>query len=298
LLQSKKHLEEIVEARTKDITIEKEKVESQKLQLENIHTELSERNKDVMDSIKYAQRIQTSILPPLDKFKTEFNESFIFYKPRDIVSGDFYWFEKTKDFFVMACADCTGHGVPGAFMSMIGTTLLNKIVEKEEVVTCQQALSELDKEMQKALRQEIKDDEHSSVDGMDIALIAVNLKDSVCHYSGAYRPLYLIRDNELVVYKSNRVSIGGGFAKDKLFKGESIDLKSGDQLYMFTDGFTDQFGGEKNKKFKRDRLKKLLLENCKEAMNIQQKKIEQAFSSWKGDNEQIDDVLLVGIQIP
>ncbi|MBL4593987.1 MAG: SpoIIE family protein phosphatase [Flavobacteriales bacterium] len=298
LLQSKKHLEEIVVSRTKDITIEKEKVENQKLELEDIHKELSERNKDVMDSIKYAQRIQTSILPPLDIFKSEFKNSFILYKPRDIVSGDFYWFDKVEDYFIMACADCTGHGVPGAFMSMIGATLISKIVEKEEMKSCEQALTELDKEMQKALRQNVDDDDHTSVDGMDLALIAVNLKEGVCHYSGAYRPLYFIRDNELTVYNSNRISVGGGFGKDKTFTGVTIDLKSGDQIYMFTDGYTDQFGGEKNKKFKRDRLKKLLLDHCKETMNIQSQKIEQAFNNWRGDNEQIDDVLLVGIQIP
>jgi serine phosphatase RsbU (regulator of sigma subunit)/ligand-binding sensor domain-containing protein len=298
LMQSKKHLETVVEARTKDITIEKEKVESQKLELEDIHKELSERNKDVMDSIKYAQHIQASILPPLGKFNSEFKEGFILYKPRDIVSGDFYWYEKIGDFFIMACADCTGHGVPGAFMSMIGATLLNKIVERNEIVSCQQALNDLDKDLLKVLRQEDVEGENVSMDGMDLALIAVNLKDNVCHYSGAYRPLYFIRNNELKVYNSNRNSVGGGFSKDKVFKGESIDLKSGDQLYMFTDGFTDQFGGDKNKKFKRDRLKKLLLENCSESMKVQHQKITQAFDAWKGTNEQIDDVLLVGIQIP
>lgn len=298
LLESKKHLETVVEARTKDITIEKETVENQKLQLENVHKELSERNKDVMDSIKYAQHIQSSILPPLEKFHEEFKEAFIFYKPRDIVSGDFYWFEKVGDYFIMACADCTGHGVPGAFMSMIGATLLNKIAGNEEIKSCEQALYDLDKDLRKALRQENDNDENASMDGMDLALIAVNLNINVCHYSGAYRPLYFIRDNELKVYNSNRLSVGGGFRKDKTFKGARIDLKSGDQIYMFTDGYTDQFGGEKNKKFKRDRLKKLLLENCNETMQVQQQKIEQAFSLWMGNNEQIDDVLLVGIQIP
>ena len=136
------------------------------------------------------------------------------------------------------------------------------------------------------------------MDGMDVALVAVNLEEMVCHYAGAYRPLYFIRDNELFVYNSNRMSVGGGFSKEKVFKGESINLKRGDQLYMFTDGYTDQFGGEKNKKFKRDRLKKLLLENCNEPMNVQHQKVEQAFDDWKGDNEQIDDVLLIGIKIP
>jgi len=298
LLQSKKHLEEIVDARTKDITIEKEKVESQKLELEDIHKELSESNKDVMDSIKYAQRIQASILPPMDKFKSEFKDSFIFYQPRDIVSGDFYWFDKIEEHFIMACADCTGHGVPGAFMSMISSTLINKIVEREDMKNCEQALTELDREMQKTLRQQENEGENQSVDGMDLALIAVNLKEMICHYSGAYRPLYMIREGELKVFKSNRMSIGGGFVKQNEFRGENIDLKKGDQLYMFTDGYTDQFGGEKNKKFKTDRLKKLILQNCNDSMDVQHKKTVEAFSNWKGDNEQIDDVLLVGIKIP
>ena len=297
LSRAKKQLEELVKDRTKDIRIEKEKVEVQKLELENIHQELSERNKDVMDSIKYAQHIQSSILPPLQKFKDEFEESFIYYQPRDIVSGDFYWFGKRGDYFTVACADCTGHGVPGAFMSMISATLLNKITEKGDVDSCQMALMELDKEMHKALRQEKSGSENNSMDGMDLALIAVNLKEMVCHYSGAYRPLYMIRDNELVVYNSNRMSIGGGIVKEKEFKGENINIKRGDQLYMFTDGYTDQFGGEKNKKFKRDRLKNLLLKYCNESMDIQHQKIANTFEDWKGDNEQIDDVLLMGIRI-
>jgi serine phosphatase RsbU (regulator of sigma subunit)/ligand-binding sensor domain-containing protein len=298
LLQSKKHLEEVVKARTIDITIEKNKVESQKLLLEDVHKKLSERNKDVMDSIVYAQHIQTSILPPIDKFKTEFEESFIFYKPRDIVSGDFYWFEKLGDYFVIACADCTGHGVPGAFMSMICATLLYKIIEKKEVKSCNKGLEELDKELHKALRQEEDNGEKNSMDGMDIALISINLKDMVCDYAGAYRPLYLIRDNELSIFNSNRLSVGGAYMKNKVFEGEQIKIKKGDQIYLFTDGITDQFGGEKNKKFKRERLKKLFLENADYPMDVQKKNIEQAFNDWKGNNEQLDDVLVVSIQIP
>lgn len=298
LNQSKKQLEVVVEKRTKDIVVEKEKVEQQKLQLENIHEELSERNKDVMDSIKYAQRIQSSILPSLDKLKVEFDDSFVLYKPRDIVSGDFYWYEKVGDFFVMACADCTGHGVPGAFMSMIGTTLLNKIIEKDEVLTCEDALTQLDQELQKTLQQTKISENEIVMDGMDISLIAVNLKTKECHYSGAYRPLYLLRNNEVIVYNSNRLSIGGGFTKDKHFKGENIAIQSGDQIYMFTDGVVDQFGGEKNKKFKRERLKQLLLDFCDKNMEIQSKEILNRFENWRGENEQIDDVLIMGIKIP
>ena len=138
--------------------------------------QLAERNKDVLDSIKYAQRIQSSILPPLDKLKHEFPESFVLYQPRDIVSGDFYWFEKVGDFFITACADCTGHGVPGAFMSMIGTTLLSKAVEQKHVVRCEHALTELDKELQKTLQQTRQEDRVVVMDGMDIALIAIDVE--------------------------------------------------------------------------------------------------------------------------
>ncbi|MCB0401067.1 MAG: SpoIIE family protein phosphatase, partial [Flavobacteriales bacterium] len=256
------------------------------------------RNKDVLDSIKYAQRIQSSILPPLDKLKHEFPESFVLYQPRDIVSGDFYWFEKVGDFFITACADCTGHGVPGAFMSMIGTTLLSKAVEQKHVVRCEHALTELDKELQKTLQQTRQEDRVVVMDGMDIALIAINMKNGECHYSGANRPLYLIRDNEVTVYNSNRCSIGGGIGKDKTFEGVNIHVKPGDQLYVFTDGITDQFGGENNKKFKRDRLKKLLLDHCHQPMEEQHEAILQGFNNWKGENEQIDDILVIGIQIP
>ncbi len=298
LQQSKKQLEKIVEERTKDIVKEKEKVEEQKILLEEVHGELAERNKDVMDSIKYAQHIQSAILPPREKLKNVFKESFIFYRPRDIVSGDFYWYENIGNHFILTCADCTGHGVPGAFMSLIGATLLNKIVEKQEVENPAVALTILDKEVSKTLRQNHDLAQRNNTDGMDLALIAINLKDKVCDYSGAYRPLYLIRNKELHVYNSNRHSIGGGLASNKKFSGEHIPLQAGDQLYLFTDGVTDQFGGEKGKKFKRERLKKLLLEFCDETMEKQHQKISEAFSKWQGNHEQIDDVLLIGIRIP
>lgn len=298
LQKSKRQLELIVEERTKDIVKEKEKVEEQKLLIEEVHSELSERNKDVMDSIKYAKRIQSSILPPIDTLKSEFKESFVLYKPRDIVSGDFYWYQKVGDYFIMACADCTGHGVPGAFMSMIGATLLNKIVEQDNIDHCKDALNYLDKEIVKTLQQTSISDNNMSMDGMDIALIAVNQKLMECHYSGAYRPLYIIRDNELIIYKANRQSIGGGLNKKESFTGDVIDLKSGDLIYMFTDGVTDQFGGEKNKKYKTERLKKLLLKICNQNLENQSKIINEEFEIWKGDNEQIDDVLITGIKIP
>ncbi|MDF1673168.1 MAG: SpoIIE family protein phosphatase [Vicingaceae bacterium] len=298
LQKSKRQLELIVEERTKDIVKEKEKVEEQKLLIEEVHSELSERNKDVMDSIKYAKRIQSSILPPLDKLKSEFKESFVLYKPRDIVSGDFYWYEKVGDYLIMACADCTGHGVPGAFMSMIGATLLNKIVEQDNIDHCKDALNELDKEIVKTLQQTSISDNNTSMDGMDISLIAVNQKLMECHYSGAYRPLYIIRDNEIIIYKANRQSIGGGLNKHESFTGASFKLKSGDLLYMFTDGVVDQFGGEKNKKYKTERLKKLLLKICNQNLENQSKIIDEEFETWKGDNEQIDDVLITGIKIP
>lgn len=298
LQQSKKQLELIVEERTKDIVKEKEIVEEQKLLIENVHAELSERNKDVMDSIKYAKKIQSSILPPKETLHNEFKESFVLYKPRDIVSGDFYWYEKIGDYFVMACADCTGHGVPGAFMSMIGATLLNKIVEQENIEHCKDALNELDKEIVKTLQQTASSEIQTVMDGMDIALIAVNTKNMECHYAGAYRPLYLIRNNELLIYKATRQSIGGGFNKHESFIGKNITIQSGDMLYMFTDGVTDQFGGEKNKKYKTERLKQYLLNICDQPMEKQSKLIEKEFETWKGDNEQIDDVLITGIKIP
>ena len=267
LQKSKRQLELIVEERTKDIVKEKEIVEEQKLLIENVHAELSERNKDVMDSIKYAKRIQSSILPPIEKIKNEFEESFVLYKPRDIVSGDFYWYHKVGDFFILACADCTGHGVPGAFMSMIGATLLNKIVENENISHCKDALNLLDREVVNALQQTNIKENEIVMDGMDVALIAVNKNTRECHYAGAYRPLYLIRNNELKVFKANRQSIGGSVNKENPFVGENIILESGDQLYMFTDGVTDQFGGEKNKKYKTERLKQFLLNICNQNMD-------------------------------
>jgi len=298
LLKAKNQLTQIVEERTKDILIEKQKVEKQKEEIEEVHKELSLRNEDVMASIKYAQRIQASILPPIERFKNEFKEGFIFYKPRDIVSGDFYWYEKLGDNFIIAVADCTGHGVPGAFMSMICSTLLNKVVEKESVNSPELALTILNNELIKSLRQKDVSTHTGAMDGMDVALIVIDQKNMSCSFSGAYRPLVLIRDGELLVFKGNRYSLGGGFVDVKKFEKETIELKSGDVLYSFTDGLVDQFGGEKNKKYKVERFKKLLLEINDRPMSEQYALIEKAFNDWKEGYEQIDDVLVVGLKIP
>lgn len=295
LIKSKKKLERIIEERTIDIRKEKEVVEHQKILLEQVHNELSIKNKDMVDSIKYAQRIQSSIMPDKSLLTEIFPESFIFYKAKDIVSGDFYWFQKYPDYFIAAVVDCTGHGVPGAFMSLIGSTLLNKIVELKEVDAPQKALSILDKELVKTLHAESNE---YSKDGMDASLIVFNFKTNVLQFAGANHSLYFIRDNELQTFKGSRVSIGTNYDdSEKLIEGHEIKLKKGDAFYMMTDGYIDQFGGPKNKKFLKKRLKELLLTIYEKPMKEQLNILQEAFVNWMGDNEQTDDVLIMGIKI-
>lgn len=288
LKRSKAQLELIVQERTAEIVQQKEEIEVQKELVE-------EKNKDITDSINYASRIQQAILPILDEIKKVLPESFVFYRPRDIVSGDFYWYvKKGKDVYI-AAADCTGHGVPGAFMSMIGHTLLNEILNQKNVTSTGEILTELHKQIRISLKQ----DQQESRDGMDIALCKINIETLLLEYSGAMRPLYLIIDGELSEVKADKFPIGGLQDNDekRIFKSNEIQLKKGDLFYVFSDGYADQFGGKDGKKFMVKRLKELLLKVAPLNMDIQYNEIVNAYCEWLGDGEQIDDILFVGVRV-
>ncbi|MFN7013752.1 MAG: SpoIIE family protein phosphatase, partial [Bacteroidia bacterium] len=288
LKRSKAQLELIVQERTAEIVQQKEEIEIQKELVE-------EKNKDITDSINYASRIQQAILPILDEIKKVLPESFVFYRPRDIVSGDFYWFvTKGKDVYI-AAADCTGHGVPGAFMSMIGHTLLNEILNQKNITSTGDILTELHKQIRISLKQ----DQQESRDGMDIALCKINLETLILQYSGAMRPLYLIINGELIEIKADKFPIGGLQDNDekRVFKSNEIQLKKGDLFYIFSDGYADQFGGKEGKKFMIKRLKELLLQVAPYDMNYQYNQIVNNYIEWLGDGEQIDDILFIGVRV-
>jgi len=280
------YLQRQLDERTREVVMQKEEIEI--------------KNRDITDSINYAQRIQASILPPIKKLHDAFSGSFVFYQPRDIVSGDFYWYEKIdENKFMVVCADSTGHGVPGAFMSMIGTTLIKDICLRTGIQKPSQVLTTLDNEVREALNQNVET--NGSNDGMDIIVAEVDMSNYKFTVSSAMRPVIIYSGGEQIYVKGSRSSIGGQLDEDKLEEKEFIDqeymLNKGDIIYMFSDGYPDQFGGPLGRKFKMVRLKNLLRDIHDKPMDEQYNYIKSNFFLWKEDLEQVDDVLFMGIKL-
>jgi serine phosphatase RsbU (regulator of sigma subunit) len=221
-------------------------------------------------------------------------EYFIFYKPKDIVSGDFYFYAQRSDKIILAVADCTGHGVPGAFMSMIGNDFLNQIIIEKGITRPSEILNQLNKGVKKALKQESGKSETS--DGMDIALCTLDLKNKKMEYAGAMRPLFHA-DIELKEIHADKASIGGATSDDYQFTNHQLDLNEGDSIYIFTDGYVDQFGGEKGKKFMAKNFKNLLAGIHKKDMTEQHQILNNTINEWSKEKEQVDDILVMGIKI-
>lgn len=258
---------------------------------------ISFQNKQITDSIEYASKIQRALLPPEDYITNILPEHFILNKPRDIVSGDYYWTTQLGDESIIAVADCTGHGVPGAFMSMLGIAFLNEIVNKKSAMKSDEILNDLRQHVIQALHQTKEDS--VVMDGMDIALCIINTKKLTMQYSGAQNPLYLIRKNELLEYKADKMPIGISFFKkaSQDFTTNKIDLKKGDVIYIFSDGYADQFGGEPKKKFGTRRFKELLIEIHQKKSDEQLEILEKTITDFRGNFEQIDDMMVMGIKI-
>ena len=257
---------------------------------------LEEKNKEVFDSINYAKRLQEAILPNNEFIKKLFPESFVFYRPKDIVSGDFYWFEQWGGKKMFAAVDCTGHGVPGAFMSIVGCNLLNQAVNEHGLTRPNLVLNELNKGITKTLKQTFED---SAVkDGMDIALCSYDEKTNILEYAGAFNSLWLLRDNAIIEIKADKQPVGLFLGEElKSFTNKEMLLQKGDTVYVFTDGFADQFGGPKGKKFKYKNLQNILLENSSKSMAEQDAILQKSITDWQGSLEQIDDILIIGIRI-
>lgn len=255
---------------------------------------IEQQQKALEESLQYASSIQTALLPDLRYFYKLFPESFVLFKPRDIVSGDFYWYARKGERVAITAADCTGHGVPGAFMSMLGISFLNEIVSKN-IPTANTILNRLRENVMKALHQTGGKSENK--DGMDIALCVIDLAEMKLEYSGAFNPLYMIRDGVLLETRGDKMPIGVNAVAEISFTNHIIDLKKGDLIYLFSDGYPDQFGGPDDKKFKYANLKKLLIKNNKKSPKTQLKELERSFIRWKSDTEQVDDVLIIGIKI-
>jgi serine phosphatase RsbU (regulator of sigma subunit) len=284
----------------------KQKATSEKLTLTN--QELNRQHETITDSMQYAERIQTAVLPPEDFFAESLKNYFILFKPREIVSGDFYWAIRLDEKLVIAVADCTGHGVPGALLSMLGMSFLNEIVNRTGSIQANQILDMLRTDLITSLHQSGKKGE--ARDGMEIALCIVDKQNGLLEYSGANRPLYLIRETdlegdrsegnygyELVQYQADKMPIGIYDQEMKPFTNHVIQLQKNDSAYLFTDGYLDQKGGPVSKTFKSHRFRKLLLDIQHESMEMQKNILMERFESWKGDIEQIDDVLVLGFKV-
>jgi serine phosphatase RsbU (regulator of sigma subunit) len=257
---------------------------------------IEEKNKDITDSINYAKSIQQAILPDNATVKSCVGESFILFMPRDIVSGDFYWMHKNENGdLYFAVADCTGHGVPGAFMSMMGNDMLNKIIIDHGISEPGKILSELNNEVKKALAKNSSAD--TMRDGMDIALCKMNGSRTQLTYATAMRSVYKFGKNVLDECKGDKNPIGGNTEFNFEFVTHVISLEKGDALYLSTDGFADQFGGEKGKKFLTKRLKEFIQKNASNSLETQKDILHKEFLSWKGKQEQVDDVCVLGIRI-
>jgi ligand-binding sensor domain-containing protein/serine phosphatase RsbU (regulator of sigma subunit) len=275
-------LEKELKERTREVVRQKEEIELQ--------------NTEITDSINYARRIQSSILPDVTRLKENFRDAFIVFIPRDIVSGDFYWFDKLDDDrFLVVCADSTGHGVPGAFMSMIGSTLIQDIVTRKSVTRPSEILSMLDKLIFSTLNRNLE--VGVSNDGMDMVVCEFNMKTRHVRFASAMRPVIIIMGGEPVYIKGNRSSVGGMSYSEKFFDDQEYYLADGDAVYLFSDGFPDQFGGEDGKKMKVARLKKLIESLVDMPMEKQKDYITNFFYDWKGNYEQVDDILFMGIRM-
>lgn len=262
----------------------------------NVEEELIQKNQDITDSITYAKRIQEAVMPALADFKRYFTESFVFSIPKDIVSGDFFWSAYKDGKILVVAADCTGHGVPGAFMSLIGMNFLNKIVIEKGVTLPGTVLDMLRHRLKESLHQ--TEDEGGPTDGLDLALVAVDQKKKTIDYSGAMNPFYLYRDGELIVIKADKIPLGIYYELDHNYTNHHLEYQSGDIIYIFSDGFVDQFGGEHGQKFKYKRFRKVLLEIAHLPMEEQRQELMLRFRLWRGDFEQVDDVLVLGIKLP
>jgi serine phosphatase RsbU (regulator of sigma subunit)/Tfp pilus assembly protein PilF len=256
--------------------------------------ELEEKRKEIQDSINYARHIQRAIFPNPQEILHSL-QCFGLYKPRDIVSGDFYWFARQGGKVLIAAADCTGHGVPGAFMSMIGIDQLNHAVQEKQFTQPSLILSSLNKGIRRALKQGEQDS--TSRDGMDIALCSFDFESGVLEYAGANRPLFLIRNGELKEVKPTKAAIGGWTEDGLEFENNSLHIQKGDTVYIFTDGYADQMGGDKGKKIMIKKFREILLSIQHLSMEKQEAELERIFSEWKGNREQVDDVLVIGIRV-
>ncbi len=282
-------------ATEEELLAQQEELLSQTELLENQNVQLAHKQKEINESIRYAQRIQAAILPNIGGTSDDFTENFIFYQPRDVVSGDFYWHHQVGHKYFIAVGDCTGHSIPGAFMSIIGNDLLDSIIIRDKVHYPAQILTRMNNKIKVKLD---GDNIYGVQDGMDIALVVIDAQAQTLEFAGAMRPLYIFNQDGFTEIKGDRLPVTSSatFANGVQYSAYTLPFTYGDSFYLFTDGFVDQFGGERNKKFMSKRLKSLLHEINPLPMAEQKIILEREFNKWKGNHEQVDDVLFWGLR--
>jgi serine phosphatase RsbU (regulator of sigma subunit) len=281
-----------LEEKNRTISLQKDEIEKQRDLAAAQRDQIAYQKKHITDSIMYAKRIQTALIPSLELFSDKL-EHFVLYKPLAIVSGDFYWVSSPGNLQVIIAADCTGHGVPGAFMSMLGVTMLNEIVNGKHILMPDQIIENLRQGVIKSLNQVAEED--SIKDGMDIAVCLVDFDKNKLWFSGANSPLYLVRGGELLHYRADKMPVAIHY-KMAPFTLHEIDLQKGDAFYIFSDGYADQFGGPKERKFMTAQLKETLLAMSGKPMLQQGERLDGIFEEWRGNNPQVDDVTLIGVR--
>ncbi|MCX6296980.1 MAG: SpoIIE family protein phosphatase [Bacteroidetes bacterium] len=290
LRENERVLEAKVIERTEQVVRQKEEIETQNQELEVLY-------KHVTDSIKYAKRIQEAILPPDSFVKRVLPNSFVLYKPKDIVSGDFYWMDEKNGKTMFSAVDCTGHGVPGAFMSIVGYNLLKHVVNSDENTTPSLILDRLNEGVSETLHH--GHEESQAKDGMDLSFCTIDFKTLELQYAGAYNPLYLIRDGQLIQTKADKFPIGLFLGEEKKkFTNHTVQLLKGDSVYIFSDGYADQFGGPNGKKFMANHFRDLLMQVHKEPIEKQKDILNKTIEEWRGPLDQVDDILVIGLKIP
>lgn len=288
LAENERLLEKKVIERTEEVVRQKSEIETKNVELEILY-------KQVTDSIHYAKRIQDAILPTSSRITKLLPDSFILFKPKDIVSGDFYWIEKKNNLVYFAAVDCTGHGVPGAFMSLVGYNILRDILKN----TPAEKPSEILDKLRDGVMNTLLADESGkqAKDGMDMTLCAINYDTMELQYAAAFNPLYIIRGGELIMHAANKFPIGSFIGEKNNFDNHSIQLLKGDQIFIFSDGYADQFGGPTGKKFMVGNFRKLLLKIATLDSQTQKEELNKTLVSWQGEQEQVDDVLVIGVKV-
>ncbi len=287
LAENERSLEQKVIERTEEVVRQKSEIESKNEELEILY-------KQVTDSIHYAKRIQDTILPANTKVKQLLPDSFILFKPKDIVSGDFYWIEQKGELVYFAAVDCTGHGVPGAFMSLVGHNVLKDIIKNTSATKPSEILDAM---REGVITTMTVDESKQAKDGMDMTLCAINYEKMELQYAAAFNPKCLIRNGELILYPANKFPIGAFIGEKTNFDNHVIPLQKGDQIFIFSDGYADQFGGPSGKKFMVGNFRKLLAQIAPLSSPEQREKLDETLLSWQGGQEQVDDVLVIGVKV-